>query len=667
MEQVNNFVESHSVGHIHKRKPALQMKNRDTSASPSTPFMAQYLRIKSENPDSLLFFRMGDFYELFFDDAIQAAEALDITLTQRGQQNGEPIPMAGVPHHSAEPYLARLIRMGFRVAICEQTETPAEAKKRGYKAVVNREIVRVVTPGTLTEDTLLDSKTGNYLCAIRPKGKSDTGCGFAFADISTGDFRVFEALTSETATVLASFAPKELVCHQDDLTDGELLSNLRQYSIPIAPHVTRQASPKGGKEALSMAFGLNSADGLGDFTDTELSAIGLLLSYIELTQAGNTPELDFPRHETLSQYMTLDETTRHALEIERTQTGARKGSLRDAIDYTVTASGSRRLNEILARPLMDVAAIDSRLDAIQFFLEHDELCSEIRSDLKKVPDIERVRSRLRLNRATPGDLVAVATAIGQVETIHPKLEHADLAQISRLEDIEKKLSAHLGSCLSSLRLYLTEMMVENPPAQIHDGGVIRAGANADLDRYRTLRDDSKKIIAELEADYQSSADLPQLKIKFNNMLGYFVEVPARFVDEFEASDTEKRFHRRQGLANATRYSTEKLADLAKDIDAATTEAKTLEIELFNTLLRRILDHSEPLRDLAYDLAELDVFAGNAQWAQTFDACRPQVDDSMQCKIEGGRHPVVEASLRKDGNGFVSIDLVLAGHSSDIPR
>lgn len=639
-----------------------------TNAQPAnaTPFMAQYLQIKAKHPDALLFFRMGDFYELFFDDALRAAEALDITLTHRGQHQGNPIPMAGVPHHSAEPYLARLIRQGFRVAVCEQTESPAEAKKRGSKSVVRREVVRIVTPGTLTEDTLLEARADNFLCAVMLESETSEAA-IALADISTGAFRVLSMPGDKLAAVIASFAPREIV-YLDDTEEGHAVREvLSFFSIPLTPHHSRQASEAGGKQALSKAFRLKSAEGLGSFSALEHAAIGLLLSYIELTQAGIPAELDFPRRETLAGHMMIDETTRHALEIDRTQAGARKGSLLHTIDRTLTAGGARLLTEHLARPLMDVAGIEARLDAIQALIEHDDLRTDIRLHLKAMPDLDRARARLRLGRAGPRDLITVAQGIETAETLLPLISEDGLKRADLLARIADQVLSGMTNGLTELKNTLRSMLVDEPPLNLSDGGVIREGADTELDRLRTLRDNSKRIIAELEARYQTETKIPQLKIKFNNMLGYYVEVPARFVDDLEGGNFKEMFHRRQGLANATRYTTDRLANIAREIETATSDAKLLESRLFHELVRNVLEHSDVLCQLGQSLSLLDVSAAGAEWALQTDACRPSLHDDKRLVIEGGRHPVVEAALRKDGQGFVSNDLTLDGEDQSGAR
>ncbi len=622
-----------------------------------TPFMAQYLEIKSRNPDTMLFFRMGDFYELFFEDAELAAEVLDITLTKRGQHNGDPIPMAGVPHHSAEPYLARLIRAGHRVAICEQTETPAEAKKRGSKAVVNRDIVRIVTPGTLTEDTLLEARSGNFLAAICADDKLEA-CGVALCDISTGQFILFKVSTVELIARLSGYRPNELVMSDALKYSPEMTAALQGAPLPVTTFQTRSASAKGGAEALKEAFNLSSVDGLGQLEDLHLSAAGLLLGYIELTQAGLPPELDYPVLASGDVHLMLDETTRHALEIDRTQTGARKGSLLHTIDRTLSAGGARLLADQVSRPLTARTAIEARLNGIQLLLENSELREDLREEMKGLPDLERARSRLRLGRATPVDLKSIRIGLETSARVLSLLEDTDLSAAPIIASAASDLIETLASGLTALGAQISSILVDDPPAIMSDGGFVRSGANDDLDRLRTLRDDSRKIIAGLEAKYQQDTGISAIRIKFNAMLGYFLEVPAKHVEPFEALENASLFHRRQGLANATRYSTEELANIAREIDSATTDAKALELKLFAELVNAVLEQSDAIRQAASALSQMDVSAAGAEWADEFSACRPQIFDDKRLHVTDGRHAVVEAALRKTGNGFVSNSLNL---------
>ena len=631
-----------------------------------TPFMAQYLEIKSRNPDTLLFFRMGDFYELFFKDAEIAAGILDITLTKRGQHKGDPIPMAGVPHHSAEPYLARLIRAGQRVAVCEQTESPAEAKKRGSKAVVNRDIVRIVTPGTLTEDTMLEARASNFLAAIARSDEAED-VGLALADISTGQFLVMSVEATDLLPRLSGYHPSELILSDALRSEPEIAGFLSMSDVPATTHDTRAATPARAKELLADTFQLSSIDGLGEFSAAEYAAMGTLLSYIELTQAGDRPELDFPTRETGHHHLVLDETTRRALEIDRTQTGARNGSLLHTIARTITAGGARLLAEYGARPLTDVERINARLDAIQAMLDASDLREDLRDLLKTSPDLDRARSRLRLGRASPADLNAVRNALRISDAVIELAGEDAVFEIPLLASVLETLHSGLADGLSDLAQRLAHDLVDEPPAMMGDGGFIRPGANAPLDDLRTLRDDSRKIIAGLEARYQDETCISALRIRFNAMLGYYIEVPAKHVGDFEAREDANRFHRRQGLANATRYSTEELADIARAIESAQTDAKALEFRMFTALVETVLSHSDRLRETADALATLDVICAGADWASRVSACRPELFTDKRLEISGGRHPVVEAAMKGSGTGFVSNTLTLGTSKDDGAR
>ena len=627
-----------------------------------TPFMAQYMEIKARYPDSLLFFRMGDFYELFFEDAEIAAGVLDITLTKTGPAQRGSHPDGGRATPRLRALSRRLIRAGHRVAVCEQTESPAEAKKRGSKSVVNRDVVRIVTPGTLTEDTMLEARADNFLCALTADA-DNVICGVALADISTGRFIVLSAPIGAIMARISGYAPREIVM-SDALRSNPALSSAFQYSgIPAALHETRQASASGGRQALSNAFDLSSADGLGHFEDVELAAMGLLLSYVELTQAGIPPELDYPNREPGEARLMLDETTRQALEIDRTQTGQRKGSLLATIDQTQTSAGARLLADYISRPLTDTQEIDERLDAIQCLIEQTDLRLDLRGLLKAMPDLDRARSRLRLGRASPQDLKAVRLSLATAGKLRTRFEEDETTLSDLLRQILHRLTVALDEGLTGLKVRLEGMLVEDPPAVFSDGGFIRKGASEELDRLRTLRDDSKQIIAGLEARYQTETGISALRIRYNAMLGYFIEIQARNVEAFEALPDANRFHRRQGLANATRYSTEELMEIAREIENASTSAKTLEFRIFSELSEETLRHSDALRQCSEATSRLDVACAGAHWAELNSACRPILFADRRLTITGGRHPVVEAALRGTGTGFVSNEVEL-GNAGD---
>jgi DNA mismatch repair protein MutS len=388
----------------------------------ATPFMAQYLELKARHPDALLFFRMGDFYELFFDDAMTAAKALDITQTFRGTHNGQPIPMAGVPYHAAEAYLARLIRQGHRVAVCEQTEDPAEAKKRGSKAVVRREIVRIVTPGTLTEDTLLEARQANRLCAL---GIAAGGgeAGLAIADVSTGRLEIFALAPSDLGDALGACSPREVLIADAQLAHPEFAR--ASVGLAVTPRPGVRAEAKLGERLMKEAYGVSTLDAFGSFSRAELIAAALLFDHLALTQAGGQAKLDPPQRSAADAYVAIDPATRASLEIDRSQRGERKGSLVACVDRTVTAAGARLLSSRLTRPSRDRAEIERRLDAVSFFLDASELRDLTRAALKRAADLERARMRLALRRGGPRDLAGLAACLSVGEEICAELSAQD--------------------------------------------------------------------------------------------------------------------------------------------------------------------------------------------------------------------------------------------------
>jgi DNA mismatch repair protein MutS len=392
------------------------------TADGATPFMAQYLEMKQRHPDALLFFRMGDFYELFFEDALTAAKALDITQTFRGQHNGLPIPMAGVPYHAAEGYLARLIKQGFRVAVCEQVEDPAEAKKRGSKAVVRREIVRVVTPGTITEDGLLEARSANCLAAIGIAG-GGREAALALADVSTGRLEVFGLETSVLEDVLSATTPREVLVADSMLAQAEVSRATQDLTVTPRPDV--RADPKLGERLVMAAYGVSTLDGFGTFSRAELIACALLFDYLELTQAGGAARLDPPLRSAPEAFLAIDPATRASLELDRSSRGGRQGSLVASIDRTVTAAGARLLAQRVGRPSRDTKEIARRHDAVAFFLDAIERREFVRESLRRASDLERARMRLSLRRGGPRDLAALAACLAVGEQICADLSSQD--------------------------------------------------------------------------------------------------------------------------------------------------------------------------------------------------------------------------------------------------
>jgi len=608
--------------------------------------MAQYLDIKSAHQDYLLFYRMGDFYELFFDDAVKAASALDIALTKRGKHLGDDIPMCGVPVHAAEAYLEKLIRKGFRVAVCEQMEDPEIARKRGAKSPVRREVIRLVTPGTLTEDSLLDSRTPSILAAV---GRSAGALALASADISTGDFAV-EPVTFETlAQALSRFSPREVLAPDALLADERTASTLKELGPRLTLRPSAYFDSQGAERALKALYGVAALDGLGQFGRAELSAAGALVSYLELTQKGKFPALKPLKREGETGRMAIDAATRRNLELTETLGGERRGSLLSVIDCTVTAAGARTLYQRLAAPLTDPGAIAPRLDAVAYFLKLPDLRARVRAALKSAPDIARAVSRLTLARGGPRDLGAIRDGLSAARALRRELGAAgDPLGPARgeIDEIVERLTEGLAAT-GPLSERLDSLLVAEPPFFARDGGFIAKGAHAALDEVRSLRDESRRVIAQLEARYRQDTGIGSLRIKHNAVLGYFIEVTAGTADRLIA---QNRFRHRQTVASAVRFGSDELAELATKISQAGEQALSIEHELFDTLVLKVQAAASPLASIADALAGLDVSSALAQLAERRNYARPVVDGSLVFRISRGRHPVVEAALLESAGG-----------------
>ncbi len=631
-----------------------------------TPFMAQYLDIKAQNPGSLLFFRMGDFYELFFDDAKRAAEILDITLTARGNHDGDPIPMAGVPYHAAEGYLARLIKAGERVAVCEQTETPAEAKKRGSKSIVNRQIVRIVTPGTITEDTLLPPRQEQALVAIAfTKGGAEIG--LAACDVSTGAFQVLSADPAQLSELVAAFPVSELLLTDQDLDRPLVRRLLDETSYSITSRPKQAANAKSGERHLKQAFNVSALDAFGVFSTAEFAACALLLDYISLTQAGAEIRLNPPQRAPAAQILSIDPATRASLEIDATLSGTRKGSLLETVDKTLTAPGARLLASRLARPETDHNVITARYDAVDFFLIHSSVREAIRSCLKTAPDLERAQTRIRLGRGGPRDLAALATALKAGEAAVAILLQAAGAPPTLLQTAATDLMLDTRPDLANLTHDLASALADDLPVLARDGGFIAPGWDAALDEARALKSDSRQVIAELQTRYIEETGISGLKIKFNNVLGYFVDVSARHADPLMTAPLAETFIHRQTLASNVRFSTAELSDLAGRISRADDISKGRELDIFQQFCNRVESENTSLAQCGRALAILDVAAASAEWADAVDAVRPILADRPIFEADGLRHPVVEDALRKQGDGFTANNLTLDASGDSAPR
>jgi len=617
-----------------------------TVAKAATPMMVQYLSIKRENPDCLLFYRMGDFYELFFEDAVLAARALDITLTKRGKHLGEDIQMCGVPVHAHENYLSKLIRQGFKVAVCEQTEDPAEAKKRGAKSVVRREVVRTITPGTLTEDTLLDSKRNNFLAAL---AEAQGSYGLAWLDMSTGDLQMQPLSENSVAAALARLDPGEVLISDRLVAREDLADAFQPWLDRLSTLPASRFDSTNGDLRLQAMFEVKTLDAFGPFSRAELAAGGALIDYIELTQQGQLPRIAPPKRLSEGAVLEIDVATRRNLELTQTLNGERKGSLLSIIDQTLTGAGGRLLAAHISAPLTDAEAINQRLDMVQYFYEDHGLSNTLREFLKQVPDIERALSRLTLARGGPRDLASIREGLALTADIRTCLEDVHLPQ--GIQDALDDFGAH-----GELVLILTEALELELPLYARDGGFIAEGFAPPFDELRSLRDESRRLIAGLQDNYVRAAGIQNLKIKHNNVLGYFIEVSARHAETMPTGPEDIFIHR-QTMRNAIRYTTVELGELEGKIASAADKALAMELELYDDLVARVIDQVEEIALAASALARLDVAAGMASLAVDQQYCRPAVDDSLAFNIVGGRHPVVELALSQDSSLDVASSFV----------
>ena len=627
-----------------------------------SPFMAQYLAAKAEHPEALLFFRMGDFYELFFEDAEKAAATLGITLTKRGRHGDEPIPMAGVPWHQAEGYLAKLIRGGHKVAVCDQMEDPAEAKKRGSKSIVHRAVVRVVTPGTLTEDGLLDARTANRLAAISFHAD---GAAIAWVDVSTGAFETRPLAAERVGEEIAALAPAEVLAADAHNDLARKATEFSGATLTLRPNV--KADAKGASRRLKEMFEVAALDAFGDFTAPELAAIGLVLDYIELTQAGAAPRMAPPKRTLERAFMAIDAATRSALEIDRSMRGARDGSLMACLDRTVSAAGARLWAERIARPLTEVSAIQARLDSVQFFLDAKPQREGVRQELRSAGDLARALTRLALGRGGPRDLAALRDGLTAGDRAAARCLGLDGGAPAEIEAACAALNLSSRANVASLVQVLERALAPDLPLLTRDGGFIAAGFDPMLDETRALRDDSRKVIAALQASYAEATSIPGLKLKHNNVLGYHIDATPKQAEALMAPPLNARFIHRQTNAGSIRFTTTELVELDAKISRAGEAALARELALFKDFAAKAAENEADIRAAAEALAVLDVSAGLAEWADESGAQRPEIDDSTALMATAGRHPVVEAGVRAQGQGFTPNDARLDADGKAGPR
>ncbi len=627
----------------------------------TTPMMAQYLGVKANHPDAVVFYRMGDFYELFFDDAVKASAALDIALTKRGKHRGEDIPMCGVPVHSHESYLARLIRKGFKVAVCEQMEDPAEAKKRGSKSVVRRDVVRLITPGTLTEDTLLDARSNNYLVALaQVRAEDSSKVGVAWLDMSVGDLSVEAISVSALGSALGRLNPSEIITPDKFLSDEDLKAQLEPWKLSLSLLPSPRFDSENARQRLHTLYGVNTLDAFGNFSRAEVAAAGALVDYVELTQKGKLPRLGPLTRQPSGASLEIDAATRRNLELTQTLAGERRGSLLATLDLTVTAAGARAFAARLSAPLTNPSAINARLDGVTFFVSAVNTRGEVREQLKACPDIERALSRITLGRGGPRDLAALRDALGQIPALRATIGQAQSSLLPPPEAIATALD-NLGDH-TDLVAKLSQALAQELPLLSRDGGFVAQGYSSDLDQLLLMRDDSRKLIAGLQATYADVTGINTLKIRHNNVLGYYIEVTAKYGEKLvedsrsASSDDKNKFIHRQTMANAMRFTTVELSELEDRIRSAADKAVALEMAIFDELIAAVVAKTESVALAGSALATLDVFAALAQLAVDRNYSRPTVDDSLAFNITGGRHPVVEAVLQSNASSaFVAND------------
>jgi DNA mismatch repair protein MutS len=654
------------------------------------------LEIKAAHADALLFYRMGDFYELFFDDAVAAAAALDITLTHRGTHLGQAVPMCGVPYHASEGYLQRLIRAGFRVAICEQTEDPAAAKKRGAKSVVRREVVRLVTAGTLSEETLLDAKTDNFIAAIACLGNVAADAGHsktsgqwavAWADMSTGGFFAAKTNRADLSALLARLAPREIIipdavahAFSDASVDSLEVNALITASInasanpPMLSPVGDLASPAAA-DAMRARFGVACHDALTTEGVAEGAAVTLacahILAYFEATQYDTQITLSAPRLESDAQIMALDAATRSNLELNCTLSGGREGSLLAAIDESVTAAGARLLAARLNAPLTERAMIEARLKAVGVFVADADLGADIRAHLKTTPDMARALNRLAMQRGGPRDVAAIAQGLGAARSVAARLLAASVeTSHGAAGELATQIETlgHESQKLADMGAHLSAALDDSLPLLARDGGFIRSGFHANLDEARALRDESRRIIAALQNRYGEETGIKALKIKHNGVLGFHIDVPAAHGDKLMRAPHDGVFIHRQTLASSVRFSSAELAELAGQISRAGETALALELDILADLTAQVLAARDGLDALGGALAIVDVSTALAQKARAENWVAPKLYDDCRFVIEGGRHPVVEAALRaQSAKPFIANSCVLDAGGQEGPR
>ncbi len=596
----------------------------------STPLMRQYQAVKQQVPNTLLFFRLGDFYELFYDDAVTAARELEITLTSRNKEQGQAIPMCGVPYHAAESYLARLIQKGYRVAICDQVEDPRQAKK-----LVRREVTRIVTPGTATEANLLRSRENNFLAAV---ARRDEAAGIAWVDISTGEFRATEVEAGEMAAAVETLNPREVLVAPGSPALAGRRTELEAWIF----------DRDYGESALREHYRLHSLDGTGlSGHPLATAAAGAILHYLRDTQRSALDHLETPGFQDRRGAMLLDAVTVRNLELVEPLFAGEgpEVTLLNVLDQTATGMGGRLLRQRLLRPSLDAAEIDARLEAVEELLRNTILRGEIRKVLHEVLDLERLLARVTLGRANPRELLALGRSLGRIPEIKRQLGPA---ASSRLRELRERLDE-----IADVRDAIAAGLSDDPPVNLTDGGVIRDGYHSELDRLRGLRRNSRSFLAAIETRERERTGIPSLKVRFNNVFGYFIEISKANLHLAPAD-----YDRKQTLVNAERFTTPELKELESQILEAEERILVIETDLFSALRATAAAEAAPIRSSAAALAEIDVTAALASVAAESRYSRPRFSESGELRLAAARHPVIEKLAAREAQRFIPNDLYL---------
>ncbi|KJV68665.1 DNA mismatch repair protein MutS [Candidatus Neoehrlichia procyonis] len=588
----------------------------------ATPTIKQYIALKAQYQECLLFYRLGDFYELFFDDAIEASKVLNIVLTKKGTS----VPMCGVPFHSSESYLSKLVKLGYKVAICEQLETAEEAKRRGYKELVKRDVVRIITPGTVLEDSLLEANENNYLACVVCV---NSAYAIAWMELSTGLFYFHATNLDNLESDLMRINPKELLISDQLALTEDILKILKKHKFLLTRHSNSFFSVNKACSVLCDVYEIKTLKGLGNFLEEEISACGSLLEYVKITQKNNLPKLEYPKAYVRQNFMFIDGAALQNLELFCTQSGEKKGSLLSVIDYTITSSGSRLLRRYLSSPMICSHTINQRLDVVEIFVNNQELNKSIRKILHYVSDLERILTRVKLSKCSPRDIYNLQRTLCAANELSKLVEKID-------NNLFKRFVHELSGYEDLLKL-MTEALIENSVNNVKDGGFINPNYNSRLLELVYIENNSNELIKKLCDKYRKITGINTLKILHNNVIGYYVEVSPTY------NIKDELFIHKQSLVSGIRYITNELKELEYKITMAHDEAVNLEIQIFSEICIQVVEKSHVISSIAYVIAELDLLSSFSELAIQNNYVRPIIDDSYEFNIRKGRHPVVEVN------------------------